>query len=335
MAFLVAFWAIVFVAALALVLKGADWFLERAEKIGLGLGFSPFIIGVVLVGLGTSFPEVASALAAVWQGATEIVVANAVGSNIANILLVVGIAVVIGKQLTVTKNLIDLDLPLLAIATTVFLGVVIDGQVSVLESVLLLLLFVIFMAYTASGAKEVIPEEGSVVEPVPQEGSPGWRVYAKTQMTRALSIQPADFGMLIVGLIALVVGAHFFIQAIIALAQLLGVGVGPISLVAVAIGTSLPELLVSAKAAMQGKAEVALGNIFGSNVFNILLVVGLPGVFGTLAIDSDTLTVGVPIMVAATVLFIISGISKQIYRYEGAMYLVLYLFFLGQLTGLL
>ena len=93
------------------MINSADWLLEKSEKIGLALGISPFIVGVTIVGAGTSFPELISGLMAVWQGATEIVVANAIGSNVANILLVVGLAAVIGKKLVVTKNLIDLDLP--------------------------------------------------------------------------------------------------------------------------------------------------------------------------------------------------------------------------------
>ena len=111
------FWIIVFIISLAVLVKGADWLLGSAEKIGLAAGLSPVIVGVVIVGLGTSFPELISSLVAVFKGVTEIVAANAIGSNIANILLVVGISSVVGGRLAVTKNLIDLDLPLLAIST--------------------------------------------------------------------------------------------------------------------------------------------------------------------------------------------------------------------------
>src|SRR3972149_4194084 len=109
------FWILVFIASMAALVKGADWFLKSAEKIGLAAGLSPFIIGVTIVGIGTSFPELISSLAATFKDATEIVAANVVGSNIANILLIVGFAAVLGRRLVVTKNLIDLDLPLLAI----------------------------------------------------------------------------------------------------------------------------------------------------------------------------------------------------------------------------
>lgn len=118
-------------------------------------------------------------------------------------------------------------------------------------------------------------------------------------------------------------------------ARILQIGVGAISLVAVAVGTSLPELAVSIKASMQGKHEVALGNIFGSNVFNILLVLGLPGLFGSIVVDNATLALGIPVMVIATLFFVISGMSRRIHSYEGALYLLVYAFFIGKLFGLL
>ena len=122
-------WIIVFIVSLAALVKGADWFLESSEKIGLAFGLSPFIIGVLIVGLGTSFPELASGISAILQNASEIVPANAIGSNISNILLIVGIAAIIGRRLTVTKSLIDLDIPLLALSTVLLLGILWDKQV--------------------------------------------------------------------------------------------------------------------------------------------------------------------------------------------------------------
>lgn len=145
---LLIFWILIFVGALALLVKGADWLLDSAEKIGLAAGLSPFIIGVTIVGLGTSFPELVSGLFAVADGATEIVAANAIGSNLANILLIVGIAAIVGRRLVVTKNLIDLDLPLLAISTVLIIGVLWDKQIVVGEAVLLLIAYGVYFVYT-------------------------------------------------------------------------------------------------------------------------------------------------------------------------------------------
>jgi len=140
-------WFIIFLVSLVVCVKGADWLLESAEKIGLFLGLSSFIVGVLIVGLGTSFPELIVALVAAYQNVTEIPVASAVGSNIANIFLVVGIAAIIGKKLEVTKSLIDLNLPLLAISTILFLGVAWEGTITFYESLLLLLTYTIYLIY--------------------------------------------------------------------------------------------------------------------------------------------------------------------------------------------
>jgi len=327
-------WIIIFIVSLAILVKGADWLLGSAEKIGLAVGLSPFIVGVVIVGLGTSFPEIISSFVAVFKGVTEIVAANAIGSNIANILLIVGISALIGGRLKVTKSLIDLDLPLLAVSTVLFLGVVWDRQIVFGESVLLLILFVIYPLYTILYRDNNEEEESDEVLPS--------RVERRKHVSTSRKKSPArpkiafkDYLFLVLGIAGLIFGAKYMIDSVVKLSELLNIGAGVISLAAVAFGTSLPELLVSAKAAWQKKYEVALGNIFGSNVFNILLVVGLPGLFKNLTLDEKTFTLGVPVMIAATLLFVISGISRKIHVYEGAMYLVIYVFFIGKLFGLL
>lgn len=308
-------WVIIFIVSLFVLLKGADWFLSSSEKIGFALGLSPFIVGVVIVGLGTSLPEIASSLAAVIKGVTEIVPANAIGSNIANILLVVGISAVWGGRLAVTKNLIDLDLPLLAISTALFLEIAWDKQITFGESVLLLVLFVIYLAYTIFYKDDKEKEEKATRQ------SP--------------KISPRDIFFLLIGVFALIAGAKYLVDSVVKLSEILAIGTGAISLAAVAFGTSLPELFVSVKAARQNKPEIALGNIFGSNIFNILVAVGLPGLFGVLKLDGPTFKIGLPMMLIATVLFIISGISRRIHVYEGAMYLVIYAFFIGKLFNLI
>ncbi len=330
------FWIIIFIVSLVAMVKGADWMLASAEKIGLAAGLSPFIVGVVIVGLGTSFPEIISSFAAVLQGAPEIVAANVIGSNIANILLVVGLSAVVGGRLAVTKNLIDLDLPLLAISTALFLEIIWDKQIVFAESILLLVMFVIYLAYTIMH-RETADDDTDEDEygKKPEDHTPTRaerRGLGETTERPKVSVK--DITMLIVGLAGLVIGANYLIESVITISEILNIAPGAISLAAVALGTSLPELLVSVKAAWQKKPEVALGNIFGSNVFNILLVAGLPGLFGTLPLDDQTFTLGVPLMIIATVLFIISGISRRVHVYEGAMYVVIYIFFVGRLFGL-
>ena len=314
------FWTIVFIISLIGLIKGADLLLEKSEKIGRIIKLSPFVIGVIFVGLGTSLPELTSSLMAVFKGYTEIVPANVIGSNIANILLIVGIASIIAGRLIVTKNLIDLELPLLALSTMFFFGVVWDGKIVLAESLFLLAFFGIYFSYVILHKDE--KEEKKKIE----------ELQLKINKEK---IKGKDILLLVVGAILLFLGAKFLIDSVVSLATILGVAVGVITLVAVAVGTSLPELIVSVKAALQKKSEIALGNIFGSNAFNLLLVIGLPGLFATLILDEQTLTIGLPFLVAATFLFIISGISRTIHLYEGAMFVIIYVFFIGKLFGFL
>ncbi|MEA1929877.1 MAG: calcium/sodium antiporter [Patescibacteria group bacterium] len=311
------FWVIVFIVSLTTLVKSADWLLDGAEKISLATGLSSFVVGIVIVGLGTSFPELVSSLVAVFKDVTEIVPANAVGSNIANILLVVGLSALVSRRLAVTKSLIELDLPLLAGSTVLFLGVAWDRQITLAESIFLLVLFVVYLTY-------IILHKDSEERETPLK-----------KRAKRPKIIGKDILLVIVGIIGLAVGAKFLIDSVIELSGILAIGAGTISLAAIAFGTSLPELIVSLKAAWQRKPEIALGNIFGSNVFNILLVIGIPGLFKTLIVDEKTFTLGIPVLIVATLLFIISGISRKIYAYEGAIYFIIYIFFIGKLFGFL
>ena len=327
---MIIFWIIVFIVSLGVLAKGADWLITSAEKIGLSLGLSPFIVGVTIVGVGTSFPELISSFVAVFKGVPDVVAANAIGSSIANILLIVGISAIIGKRLIVTKSLIDLDLPLLAISTVLLLGVVWDKQITFGESLLMLVTYGIYLLYTV--LHKDTEDTGEIAEFLPsrQERRKHIAAHNKEEFTRP-TLVAKDFILLIVGILGLVFGAKYLIDALVNLSAMLNIATGVIAITAVAVGTSLPELLVSAKAALQEKSEIALGNIFGSNVFNVLVVIGLPGLFRVLPVDSQTFTIGVPTMALATLLFVISGISRRIHMWEGAFYLSVYVLFIAKL----
>lgn len=308
------FWIGLFVVSLMVLVKGADWFLASSEKLGLAAGLSKFVVGVVIVGIGTSFPELVSSIFAIIGGVPEIVSANAIGSNIANILLIIGFSVIIARKLITTKNLIDIELPLLALSTTMFLVAAWDKVITLPEAILLVGTYIIYLIYTIhEGKKDMSEEERRAKRP-------------------RFTLQ--DFGFLFVGLLGLVFGSKYLIDSVISISDILQISTGAISLAAVAIGTSLPELLVSVKAAMKGNSEVALGNIFGSNAFNLMMVVGLPALFTRVPLDAQTFAVGLPFLIIATFLFIISGISQRMYLWEGAMYIMLYVFFIGKLFAI-
>jgi cation:H+ antiporter len=331
-------WIIVFIVSMVALIKGADWLIVSSEKIGLAMGLSPFIVGVLIVGIGTSFPEVVSSLVAVFKGATEIVSANAVGSNIANILLIIGFSSLIGKRLIVTKSLINLDLPLLSASTALLIGIAWDKQITQLESVLLLIGYVVYLLYTIiykddgdEKLKEKFDENGEKIEVLPSRAE---RRSENIEKKEKHKIILKDIIFLILGVAGIAFGAKYLIDSVINISEMLNIGAGVIAITAIAIGTSLPELLVSIKAVLRKKSEMAIGNVFGSNVFNALAVVGIPGLFGNLVVDDLTFSIGIPIMAVATLLFVISGISRKIHLWEGAFYLCFYAFFIGKLFNL-
>ncbi len=304
---------IIFVVSLFVLVKGADVFLGSAEKIGLAAGLSPFVVGVVIVGAGTSFPELISSIVAFLKGVPEIVVANAIGSNIANILLIIGVSAIFAKSIKSKTDLTNLELPIMAITTTIFLGIVWDGTIQKPESFILILAFLIYIVYSvfskpSDKSKEIKQEKPKLIL--------------------------KDFFFLGIGLLGLIVGSKYLIDSVIDISTIFNIAPGAVSVVAVAFGTSLPELLVSIKATIKGNAEVALGNVFGSNAFNILMVVGLPGIFSTLPVDATTMAIAVPALIAVTLLFIISCFSNAIHKWEGFMYVILYLIFIGKVFSI-
>jgi len=312
------FWVIIFVVSLVSLIKGADWLLESAEKIGFRLGFSSFVVGVLIVGFGTSLPELVSSIAAVVKGAPEIVVSNAVGSNIANILMIIGLSALATHKLTVSKNLIDSELPMLSISTAIFLIVVCDRAVTFGESFFLIAAYFVYLFYTISGG----------------EGDESRKAFSLSPHDKVLVV---DMIKLVIGLILLIFGAKYLVDSVVSIATMTKIATGTIAITAVALGTSLPELVVSLKAARGGKTEVAIGNIFGSNAFNALIVVGLPGIMhlSALPIGEKTFTLGIPVMALSTLIFVISGISKTIYKWEGMLFLIFYVIFILKLFELL
>lgn len=307
-----AYLGLIFICSLAILVKGADFFIESAKKFGIKMGVSPFVVGVLIVGLGTSLPELASSIVAVIKNETTIVVANVVGSNITNILLVVGTLALLSRKITIRRDLLKSELPLFVIATTHFLFIIHDGVVTRLESLLLLGTFSAYLWYII---KEP-PSDLEVIEEKPKE--------IKNQ-----NFKLAAF--LVLGLIGLIVGAHFTVFSAIEMASLIGIPISIIAILGIALGTSLPELTVSLKAIKTGEADLAIGNIFGSNAINMLLVAGIPAFITNLYVDDVIMTIGLPILVAASVIFFAHGLSRRLMRWEGVMLLLFFAFFVVQL----
>ena len=309
----ISLWIIFLVAALFVLIRGADIFVVGAKQMGASLGMSKFAIGVLIVGFGTSLPELASSIAAVFDGSTEIVVANAVGSNITNILLVIGVLAALGGRILIKRDLIKTELPIFFIATVHFLAVIYDGTVDRVESLLLLGTFAAYMWYLFVEARE----EDSVEL---QQGS-GRRPH----------LEARSLAFIIFGVVAVVIGAHYTVEMVVNIATAIDVPLGLISIAAIALGTSLPELFVSLQALKTGEAELAIGNIFGSNAFNILVVIGIPGLIAPLVAGEVVMGLGIGILAAASAILFVNGLAKQIMRWEGMMLLLFFGFFLIKL----
>ncbi len=306
-------WLIIFAASLYTLIKGADIFLMGAKQFGRAMGMSSFVVGVLIVGMCTSLPELASSIAGALAGQTTLVVANVVGSNITNILLIVGVLALFSTRIIINQELIKTELPIFCIATALFVMTILDGTVDRLESLLLLVTFGAYIWYLLVEAKN---GEDSVEDKALRE---------KFQWLSVLYI--------VFGIIALIVGAKFTVDMAVNIATALAVPIGLVSITAVAIGTSLPELFVSIQAIRTKQVDLAIGNIFGSNVFNALVVTGIPGILvGTLIVDEVVLELGLATMVVASIILFVSGLAKQIMRWEGLMMLVFFIFFMLKLS---
>jgi cation:H+ antiporter len=307
-------WTGILIGALYVLVRGADLFVEGAKRIGAHFGMTSFAIGVLIVGLGTSLPELASSLAAVLAGSTEIVIANAVGSNITNILLIVGVLAALSGPVVINKNLLKTELPIFMIATIHFILSVYDGVIDQIEALLLVGTLVAYLWYLFSPSNE-----------------------AKKQMetnedeTKG-NLNTKDIVFVALGIGAVLLGAHYTVQMAVNIATGLAIPLGLVSIGAIAIGTSLPELFVSLRAIKNNEVDLAIGNIFGSNAFNILLVVGLPGLLAPLVAGEVVMELGLVVLIAASMILFVNGLARQIQRWEGVMMILFFVFFMVKLV---
>jgi len=302
-------WSIIFIVSILVLIKASDYFTVSAEKIGLYLGMPSFVVGVTIVAVGTSLPELVSSIIAVFKGASEIVVGNVVGSNIANIFLILGFAAFVGKRINTTHNINQVDLPVLVASAFLFSFMIWDKKFTTFEAILLLLGLVTYFFYVTNGHRN------------------GKKDNPKLELKNIV--------ILVVSVFFIYVGAKYTIDSIIKIADILSVGKEIIALSAVALGTSLPELAVSIQAVRKGKAEIAIGNVLGSNIFNTFAVMSIPAFFGTLIIPATIISFALPMMIAATLLFFFMMQEKAITRWEGAMLLIFYVLFIGKILNFL
>jgi len=293
---------VITVLALIVLLYASDLFIESAEKIGLSMGISPFIVGVTIVAFGTSLPELAASIASVISGSSEIVIGNVVGSNITNILLVLGLTSMVGK-FSLDFDIWEVDMPLLIGSSFLMYFTLYDGKFTYIEAGLYLVALVGFLCNSMTG----------------DSSSDNERV----------KISMMDILKLIIGGVLVYFGAKYTIYGIENVSKSFGISPEVISLTFIALGTSLPEVVVSMSAAKKGKHAIAVGNVLGSNIFNSYAVMAIPSFIGELEIPPNVISFSLPFMVAVTILFGIITFSKKLCIWEGLFLLTVYLFYIS------
>ena len=309
----VAFIAVVF--GLALLVWSADRFVEGSASAARYFGMPPLLIGMVIIGFGTSAPEMVVSALAASQGNPGIALGNAYGSNITNIALVLGLTALI-KPITVHSQVLRKELPMLAIITALAAWQVRDGSITRLDAWVLLGVFAAFMGWTIwHGMRD---KSDSLALEIEQELE-----------TRTMSLRRAIF-WLVLGLTLLIISSRILVWGAVEIAHAFGVSDLMIGLTVIAIGTSLPELASSIAAARKGEHDIALGNILGSNLFNTLAVVGIAGTISPMTVGPEVLTRDILVMAALTLSLFIIGIGHsdrpgRINRFEAAGLLACYI----------
>ena len=304
------------VVGLVCLVGGAEALVRGAAAIASRLGIAPVIIGLTVVAFGTSAPELAVSVGASLSGEADVALGNVVGSNISNILLILGASAIVGG-LAVSQRIIRLDIPLLIGASTLTLLLALDNEIGRVDGAILFAGIVAYTTWLARAARneraDVLDEYDDAVDAL--EAETGDRPLL------------AQIALVLVGLGILVLGSQLLVGSATDIAEELGVSDLVIGLTVVAIGTSLPELATSMTAAIRGQRDIAVGNVVGSNLFNLLSVLGLTGLVSSdgIPVSDASLRIDFPVMLAATIVLLpIVWRGFDIRRWEGFVFIGFY-----------
>ncbi len=301
-----------FVLGFFLLLGGAEWLVRGAAHLAVASGISPLVIGLTVVAFGTSAPELAVSVQSALAGQGDIALGNVVGSNILNILFILGLAALIAP-LTVSAQLVRLDVPLMIGASLLVWWLGSDGVLSLWDGGLLcvgIVVYTVFSIIKSRRESAAIQDEYAEEFGDPGKGGMGWNLL-----------------LIGAGLVLLVLGARWLVDGAVVIARWLGVSELIIGLTVVAVGTSLPEVAASVMASLRGQRDIAVGNVVGSNLFNLLLVLGAAAVVSPegLPVPETALNFDIPVMTAVAVACLpIFFTSHRIDRWEGALFLGYY-----------
>ena len=322
-------WLLILIVSLFVLIKASDYFTDSAERIGIFFGMPAFIVGVTIVAVGTSLPELISSIIAVLRNSSEMVVGNVLGSNIANIFFVLGIAAVVArKKIKIGYELIHVDLPILVGSAFLLAATIWDGKFTLFEALLCLAALVVYFAYATHIGKKH-PGAG-----ITKELKSKMREIKGRMENGVRRLDPKVWLTFVISAVLIFIGAKYTVEAVINLSELLNIGKAVIAATAVGLGTSLPELSVCISAVRKGKTEMAVGNVLGSNIFNALGVMGISALFGVLVIPTNMLMFALPIMLLGTILYFFITQDREITKWEGWLLLIFYVFFIGKMFNL-
>lgn len=310
------------VAGIIIVLKGADWLTDGAVSVASRAGVSQIVIGLTIVAMGTSMPELCVSLVSAIKGTSDLAVGNVVGSNIFNTLLIVGCSAMVAP-VVVRRQTVRKDFPFAVAASALMLVFALDNEISRADSLCLLAGFVIFLIVTLRGAKA-----GAAEDDAPQGTEVSASENGARQAGRGILLSAL---MIAIGLACLIIGSNVFVENATFLAKRLGISDAVIGLTIVAGGTSLPELATSVVAAKKGNSGIAIGNVLGSNVFNILMIIGVTGTVCPMHIAGIT-PVDLAMMLASMLLIWLFARSKYtVERWEGAVLTAIFIAYISYL----
>jgi len=324
------------VCGIVLLYKSADWMIESASRLAKMLGVSEFIIGLTIVAVGTSLPEIASSVMAAYYGNPGLALGNIIGSNIANIALVLGLGALVGV-VPVNKQVVKRDSGMLLISAAVVLLVLFNGVVTQVEGILLLCLFLAYSAYVFK-TRRTLKKYGfgdffgyfvrmNYVETITERGASVLRSFL-TGRGRKKGVEAREMVIILASAVIVVFSAQILVLGATGLGAELGLSQGFMGLTVVAIGTSLPELSVSLTAVLKKKGNLMIGNIIGSNISNSFLVLGLAALTSDLVVPDPSFFKNAIVMTLFSLLFVpIVLTRRRIDRLEGAILVACYIAF--------
>lgn len=299
---------LLFLAGLIALYFGADWLVKGASRLAISLNIQPVVVGLTVVAFGTSMPEFVVSFIGALKGLPDIALGNIVGSNIANIGLILGLSAII-FPLSVHMKLVSFETPFMILASALLFVVSIDGAISRVDSILFAAIFTAYIVYTIRASKKEAAE-------VKKE----YREFLQKRDSIA-----KDIVFIIAGLAVLIAGAEMLVRSAVSLARAIGISELIIGMTIVAVGTSLPELATSTVAAFKKEPDISIGNIVGSNIFNILFILGITGTIRPVGVNPEALKLHMPVMIfIALALFIFMKTGGTISRRKGAALLLMY-----------